>query len=40
MFITFAGKVVFWKGPVPFVLIEMPREQSDFLKNGVNELSY
>jgi hypothetical protein len=32
MIIEFSGKIIYWRGPSPFLFVEVPEEQSQDLK--------
>jgi hypothetical protein len=40
MFLTFSGKVFYWRGPAPFYFLTVPEEQSQAIKSGSSIATY
>jgi hypothetical protein len=40
MFLTFSGKVFYWRGPAPFYFVTVPEEQSQAIKSVSSIATY
>ncbi|PKO06467.1 MAG: DUF1905 domain-containing protein [Chloroflexi bacterium HGW-Chloroflexi-3] len=40
MFLTFTGKIFFWRGPAPFFFVTVPDEQSQVIQSISSYVTY